>query len=366
MKIDLFSLLVLLGALQALFFGVFLLVTRTENRFQNRMLAGFMMVFAYNGFETLNWSSGLYPNLILFECFSFVLIFAAGPFLYLYIRSFGQEGRPPGPWRHFIIVYAALTIRLGFLVCWWLHAAGKPFPEWWVWLSRAFDRIAEPMSVLWFTAYWGGSFYAFQKMKNGMMEVSARWLQRLLGVTGVIGAMWIVTVALPYFGEVTGAQQYTVIEVCLVVFVYWMGFSAYHRTRVIYAAQQQQARSHFDQLTEDEILRCARALHQAMETGRLYLDPTISAATVAEKIGVPVKTLSAVLNRQVGKGFNEYINGWRVEAVKGRMLDPDSRHLTLSGIAYECGFNSQPTFQRAFRAVTGFSPGEFLRRQQAS
>ncbi|WP_341836363.1 helix-turn-helix domain-containing protein [Chitinophaga pollutisoli] len=164
----------------------------------------------------------------------------------------------------------------------------------------------------------------------------------------------------------TGAQQYTVIEVCLVVFIYWMGFSAYHRTRVIYAAQEQQSRSYFDQLTEDEILDCTRALQHAMESDRLYLDPSISAAVLANRIGVPVKTLSAVLNRQMGKGFNEYINNWRVEAVKNRLLDPSSKHLTLTGIAYECGFNSQPTFQRAFRAATGFSPGEFLRRQQAS
>ncbi|WP_341836364.1 hypothetical protein WJU16_00495 [Chitinophaga pollutisoli] len=198
MKIDLFSLLVLLGALQALFFGIFLLATRTENRFQNRMLAGFMFVFAYNGFETLNWSSGLYPNIVFFECFSFVLIFAAGPFLYLYVRSFGQEGRPSAPWRHFLIVYAALTIRLGFLACWGLYSIGKPFPEWWVWLSHAFDRIAEPLSVIWFIAYWGSALHAFRKIKIGLMDVAARWLKRLLGVTGIIALLWVVTVVLPY------------------------------------------------------------------------------------------------------------------------------------------------------------------------
>jgi AraC-like DNA-binding protein len=39
---------------------------------------------------------------------------------------------------------------------------------------------------------------------------------------------------------------------------------------------------------------------------------------------------------------------------------PESRELTIAGLAYECGFNSLPTFQRAFKATAGMSPKEFL------
>ena len=59
MKLDVFSLIVLLGALQALFFGIYLLFTRSHNKLQKRSLAIFILILSYNGFETLNWSSGL-------------------------------------------------------------------------------------------------------------------------------------------------------------------------------------------------------------------------------------------------------------------------------------------------------------------
>jgi AraC-like DNA-binding protein len=46
------------------------------------------------------------------------------------------------------------------------------------------------------------------------------------------------------------------------------------------------------------------------------------------------------------------------------MRAPAQPPLTLVGLAFECGFNSQATFQRAFRAATGQSPGDYLASQR--
>ena len=40
-------------------------------------------------------------------------------------------------------------------------------------------------------------------------------------------------------------------------------------------------------------------------------------------------------------------------------MDPRFNHLTITGIAFESGFNSQATFQRTFRQMTGQSPREY-------
>jgi AraC-like DNA-binding protein len=48
------------------------------------------------------------------------------------------------------------------------------------------------------------------------------------------------------------------------------------------------------------------------------------------------------------------------------LLRPESRSLTIAGLAYECGFNSLPTFQRAFKAMLGYSPKEFLSKNAAA
>jgi AraC-like DNA-binding protein len=54
------------------------------------------------------------------------------------------------------------------------------------------------------------------------------------------------------------------------------------------------------------------------------------------------------------------VNAYRIEEVKERLLAPGHQHLTITGIALGCGFNSQATFQRAFKNSTGVSPKEFI------
>jgi AraC-like DNA-binding protein len=66
-----------------------------------------------------------------------------------------------------------------------------------------------------------------------------------------------------------------------------------------------------------------------------------------------------VLNQHLHTSFNEFVNEYRVSAFKQKLCTDEVKHLTIAGIAAECGFNSQATFQRTFRQVTGLSPSEF-------
>jgi AraC-like DNA-binding protein len=65
----------------------------------------------------------------------------------------------------------------------------------------------------------------------------------------------------------------------------------------------------------------------------------------------------------LNKSFNEFINEYRIEEVKKRLLEKGNEHLTIAGLALECGFNSQATFQRSFKNATGVSPKEYLSLQ---
>src|SRR5206468_720191 len=42
-----------------------------------------------------------------------------------------------------------------------------------------------------------------------------------------------------------------------------------------------------------------------------------------------------------------------------KMKDPAYDRITLLGIAYDCGFNSKTTFNRAFKQILGKSPAEY-------
>jgi len=102
------------------------------------------------------------------------------------------------------------------------------------------------------------------------------------------------------------------------------------------------------------------SLQIAMEKDKLYLNPGLTVALLARHTGIVQKNISAVLNQHLYKSFNEFVNEYRVHAIKERLLKGETRHLTIAGMAYEAGFNSLPTFQRAFKTIVGQTPREFL------
>jgi AraC-like DNA-binding protein len=111
---------------------------------------------------------------------------------------------------------------------------------------------------------------------------------------------------------------------------------------------------------EEKLGQVIQALRKSMEEDRIWLDTDLNLGKLAQYCGVAPKTLSIILNQHLGTSFTDYVNRYRVDAVKERIVQPESRQLTIAGLAYECGFNSLPTFQRAFKAVTGMSPKEYL------
>ena len=61
--------------------------------------------------------------------------------------------------------------------------------------------------------------------------------------------------------------------------------------------------------------------------------------------------------------FNDFINYYRVLAVQEKLKGGEHKRQTLLGIAYDAGFNSKATFNRAFKKVTGLSPKEWLEKE---
>jgi AraC-like DNA-binding protein len=324
---------------------------------------------SYNGFETLNWSSELFKFFPFFELFSFVLIFGLGPSIYLYVRSFHVNFSKEKNWPHFSLLWSMLFLRLCILTTWLFQVNGeKVFVDAGT-LNYWFCVTAEPLSVVVFTTYLVfaiGKYrtLARQNTQQGNLgdeekTVIVHWLRTLLIALSALGLIWIATISLPLLFDI-GGQRYYVIEIALVIFIYWIGYAGYHRSRVIYISQQKKTKSYSHQLEADEIKQCVAALNMAMKKDKLYLDPELNVNGLAAHIGVRPKMLSAVLNQVLEKGFSEYVNSWRVEAVKQMILDPGKQHLTITGMAFDCGFNSQPTFQRAFKSITGHTPSDFM------
>jgi adenylate cyclase len=94
-----------------------------------------------------------------------------------------------------------------------------------------------------------------------------------------------------------------------------------------------------------------------------YLKPELSLRSLAQELDIHPNQLSWLLNQYIGKNFNEFINHYRVELFKSISKKPKNAHLTIEGLAYECGFNSKTVFNTYFKQETGLTPSQFLKNQ---
>jgi len=95
------------------------------------------------------------------------------------------------------------------------------------------------------------------------------------------------------------------------------------------------------------------------EKEKPWLESELTLSELAAKMGTNSSVLSQVINAGFDKNFNDFVNGYRVEAFKQKIRQAENAHLTLLAVALDCGFNSKATFNRAFRKLTGLSPKEF-------
>jgi len=105
-----------------------------------------------------------------------------------------------------------------------------------------------------------------------------------------------------------------------------------------------------------------RTLIRNMEEKQPYLDPEITISRLSELLDVRIDFLSEVLNSRLNQNFFDFINRYRIEEFKIQSILKANSHLSIMGIAYNCGFNSKASFYRAFRKFEGTSPSEYIGR----
>jgi AraC-like DNA-binding protein len=109
----------------------------------------------------------------------------------------------------------------------------------------------------------------------------------------------------------------------------------------------------------DEETDKLKEIRNHIETHKPYLDKNLTIQSLAEMLNLSKADLSAILNNQLNKNFNDFINSYRVEEVKRKLDDPEFNKYTVLTIAEMCGFNSQSSFYRIFKNLTGKTPNDY-------
>lgn len=103
----------------------------------------------------------------------------------------------------------------------------------------------------------------------------------------------------------------------------------------------------------------AERLDQLMKIQEPFKNPNLLLDDLAQMLEVKPYQLSRTLKFIHKSSFYPFITQYRIEAFKALLLDPKQSHLSLLGLAYTAGFNSKSSFNRAIKKHYQLTPSEF-------
>jgi len=234
------------------------------------------------------------------------------------------------------------------------------------------DRIADARSVylliyLWFTLR---ELSKFKKvLKSNYSSISSnelRWIKHFLIGVMVVASLDLLLGAYKIFYGDHGFGGSFMVLMSIIVLITYLGYHGTTQSAWLLPgflleeeSHERKLNYHLSAYSSDELNQWVLKLDEVLRTQKPFLDPDLTLSKLAESIQITDKKLSALLNQHMQTSFFDYINKYRVDEVKEKIVLPEYEYLTLLGIAYECGFNSKSSFNRIFKKETGFSPSEY-------
>lgn len=377
----LYSTILLLGAAHGAFLAFALFAMKTGNRAALRLLALLTLAFAID--LAINYLIGSghlakFPRLLFVES---VAVFLYGPLLYFYVLALTS----PKPWRmtwqrwlHFVPALFCMVLLIPYLglsdakLVEMIYAGGDVEPELGVFAIG--KPIVDFLPRVLIAAYLLLGFRRIARHGRRIREhysqiehISLVWLRNLLIAIGVLWIQYAIALA---FGGVGPVEN--VLNVAIVVVVYTLGYMGMRQPAIFtqpeFAAseaddalpeQPKYARSALDEQSSAALMS---ELQTVMAKEQPYLEPTLTLAQLADRLGLSSNYLSQIINQQSGSNFFDYVNSHRVEAAKRVLADPEKAHLSVLTIAMDAGFNSKSAFYTAFKHHAGTTPTQFRKR----
>ena len=363
------DLLLLVAAFQGLFFG-FALGIRREGMPEARIFLVLLLIFLsivlgrYLG-SRQGWIQQSLEQFIALEG----LYLAFGPLLYLYTRvNLGDRLDNINRWPlHFFPALSLLGFA-GFL--WYSHAAGVLLYNL---RGETGQRTVFTLFFIQFFQLFIYTLLAYRHVKHQQGQPYRKkgripdrqfaWLRWLLGTFAVIDALagifYLLLLSGIYYDYPVNFE--IIILLIAAICIHGIALQAIINPELISGPAPNNGRRQAIKSNGKTPEYWPDRIGAHMTAKAPYRNQELKLADLANQLGLNQHELSQILNEQLGKGFFELINSYRVAEAKDLLLQ--NRQHSILSIAFEVGFNSKSAFNRAFRKQVGMTPSEFRRHK---
>ncbi|MBW1295436.1 helix-turn-helix domain-containing protein [Aquimarina litoralis] len=354
--------LLLIGAIQGIIFGTILWQKKGIHYISNRFLATILFFFSYRLIvETLNiFGLGRYDFWyhILLE-YNWIY----GTLIYFFVKSYVNPKfeLKRSDWIHF------LPVLIEFAWSFFIKAQ-----------NFYWDGTRESLTWL---GYWGyvvwmhyptmfvisGALIIFysikaQKLLSDMTTVEGYkmipgkldWIKRVILVMKIFSIIYVLGILIDFFFFNFASNFFYghPVFIGMAIITYWLGLEGFSRRKE--SAFKPIATVSGKEKEQLDVI--SNALKLKMLEEQLFKDPELTLASLSKQLDVKPYLVTKCLNTIYQKKFNDYINELRIEEVKRLLNDPKNDNFTLLALAYEAGFNSKASFNRAVKKITGNPP----------
>jgi AraC-like DNA-binding protein len=155
--------------------------------------------------------------------------------------------------------------------------------------------------------------------------------------------------------------DYNIVWVAIPLFIYLIAYFTLRQPDLFRVWIKTKSPENRERVNAEETIRIQAMLEGLMNRDKVYLDKEVNLSVLAEKVKTSPNNLSWLLNNVYQTNFYDYINRFRVEEFIKRLNNKEHVNRTLLAIAYDSGFKSKSTFNKAFKHELNKTPREYVK-----
>lgn len=362
------SLILFVCILQGVIFACLLFVRSfRQKKMSDLWLGGLLLVMCSSLITHFIGFANVYDNNQWLTYFPFQIVFAHAPIIYLYVKTLTNEKRG--------FQNKDLLLFIPAIICWAyffiLFLQTMDFKDWYGDnIQGAYVTPFLDISLfLWNACFLYFSITHYKQYRNWLDEnfsdtelIKFNWLRNFLYIFAFLFLLESVFDVVGLFRNISYIQAYY-LKLIIALAIYYLAIAGYLRSKTIeidFSPKKIETDETPKNLLETNELESAKTkLLELMQTEKPYLDSQLTLKELSTNLGVNTSVLSHTINKGFDKNFNDFINEYRIAEFKKALEKDSTNDETFLSIAFDCGFNSKATFNRAFKKFNGISPKEF-------
>jgi AraC-like DNA-binding protein len=376
MEVTLINIIELIAAFQSVLFVVFLLSSNKRKSKSNYFISIFLLLFAINLLQefTLHFIEPISANLYSFINLTFFLLPAS---LFLYNKSvLISEFKLSKKSLLHIVPYLLVNIIVIPFV--YLENLKEVPVE-----SPVLKYILAYYYIFFYTLLFGYQYFSFKLLRNNKQVYFENFSNNNIQRYKYLRYLNIIFTFLFCISAIKNFLVFNIdvlfinsaiifVNLTLLFFVCWVAYTGFSKPFVFAIPMDKLApvrdlitinKSEKISIQDNKLLEKVK---EVMDSEEPFLDASLTIQGLAEKLQIPTKELSILINHQLNQHFFDFVNEYRIKKAMELLRNPKNEKITILEVLYEVGFNSKSSFNTAFKKHTGITPTEYKKKAMLS